>query len=91
MRANPSISGFVWDLFLALLCFYFYFILFHCRDLEVIHKPEFRILQGKPMQRSTWFLKAELCRHIWGYNASALCSCTSRATFEGSPAHAGCF
>lgn len=74
-----------------LLCFYFYFTLFHCRDLGVIHKPEFRILQGKPMQRSTWLLKAELCRHIWGYDASALCSCTSRATFEGSPAHAGCF
>lgn len=60
-------------------------------DLGIIHKRQFRILQGKPMQRSTGLLKAELCSLIWGYNASALCLCTSRTTSEGSPAHAGCF
>lgn len=61
MRANPSILGFVWDPFLALLLFLFYFI---AGIWELSTSLRFGSCRESPCSVSAWLLKAELCRHL---------------------------
>lgn len=88
MHAIPGIFGFVWGFFF----FLFFFLFAGSKTKTEYQQACLSDPAGKAhVVKRLGFTGRASQAHLGGFGASALCSWTSRATFEGSPAHAGTF